>query len=60
MMETGPKKPNITRLSRWAWLWWLFIIGLMVWNVWALLPATRPEVNIPYTAFLAQVRADNV
>jgi cell division protease FtsH len=32
----------------------------MVWNVWMFLPKSRPEVTIPYTTFLGQVRADNV
>ncbi len=32
----------------------------MVWNVLLFLPASQPEVSIPYSTFLAQVRADNV
>jgi cell division protease FtsH len=32
----------------------------MVWNIFMLWPKTHPEIKIPYTAFLAQVRAGNV
>jgi hypothetical protein len=32
----------------------------MVWNIVNFWPKPRPEVNIPYTTFLAQARADNV
>jgi len=32
----------------------------MVWNVLLFLPASQPETKIPYSTFLAQVRADNV
>jgi hypothetical protein len=33
---------------------------LIVWNIVALWPKAHPEVNIPYSAFLAQVRGSNV
>ena len=39
---------------------WLIMLVLLVWNVWMFRPVTRPEVTIPYTTFLDQVRADNV
>ncbi|MGE5345860.1 MAG: ATP-dependent metallopeptidase FtsH/Yme1/Tma family protein, partial [Acidithiobacillales bacterium] len=39
---------------------WLILLALLIWNLLTFLPRTRPEVNIPYTAFLAQVRAGNV
>jgi cell division protease FtsH len=38
----------------------LILLGLLVWNTVTFLPAPRPEASIPYTTFLAQVRADNV
>jgi hypothetical protein len=38
----------------------LILLVLMVWNIVSFWPKSRPEVNIPYTTFLAQVRADNV
>ena len=42
------------------WIWWLVLLALVVWNVFAFLPSRRPEVTIPYTAFLAQVQDGNV
>jgi cell division protease FtsH len=41
-------------------IWWLIMIGLFVWNLVALWPKNVPDVTLPYTAFLDQVRADNV
>src|SRR5512136_1385323 len=49
-----PPRPRIN------WFWWIVLLGLMIWNAWALWPSSRPEVSLPYSAFLAQVRADNV
>jgi cell division protease FtsH len=40
--------------------WWPILLGLLAWNVLSFWPGARPEVTIPYTTFLAQVRADNV
>jgi cell division protease FtsH len=41
-------------------VWWFVLIGLVIWNVANLFPKPRPEVTIPYTTFLDQVRANNV
>jgi cell division protease FtsH len=41
-------------------IWVLIPIFLIIWNVVALWPKAHPEVTIPYTVFLAQVRSDNV
>src|ERR671936_596675 len=41
-------------------LWWLIFMGLLAWNVLSFWPKSHLEVTIPYTTFLAQVRADNV
>jgi cell division protease FtsH len=56
--QGSPSGPPQT--SRIVWLWWLMLLGLMLWNVISLWPRARPAVTLPYTAFLAQVRADNV
>jgi cell division protease FtsH len=40
--------------------WWLMIGGLMVWNLFSLWPRSHPDVEIPYSTFLAEVRADDV
>ena len=56
--QESPQKPP--QLPRTIWTWWLILLVLMVWNLVSFWPKPRPEVNIPYTTFLAQVRADNV
>lgn len=40
--------------------WWLFLVVLIMWAVLAQWPQPHPQANLPYTTFLAQVRADNV
>jgi cell division protease FtsH len=40
--------------------WGVILLVLMVWNIFALWPRPHPEVNLPYSTFLAQVRASNV
>ncbi len=50
----SPQKPTI------HWFWWLIAIGLLIWNIFAFLPKSRPEVTIPYSAFLNQVKSGNV
>ena len=49
-----PTKPKI------HWSWWLILAGLMAWNLWVLLPKSQPEVTIPYSTFLDQVKSGNV
>jgi cell division protease FtsH len=38
----------------------LILAALAAWNILALWPHGKPAANIPYTTFLAQVRANNV
>jgi cell division protease FtsH len=40
--------------------WLLILIFSTIWYVNVLRPKARPEVNLPYSAFLDQVRASNV
>jgi len=49
-----PKKPGI------PWGWWLIFLTLMIWNLWTFWPKSQPEVSLPYSAFLDQVKKDNV
>jgi cell division protease FtsH len=42
------------------YLWWLILLGLILWNLWLFRPASQPEVDIPYSVFVTQVKADNV
>lgn len=39
---------------------WLVLLGLLLWNLVTFLPRARPEVELPYAAFIAQVKASNV
>lgn len=40
--------------------WWVVFIGLLIWNIIAFWRPANPTADIPYTAFLDQVQADNV
>ena len=61
MASPPQKSPRGTpQTSRTLWVWWLVLLALLVWNAVTFLPTPRPEVSIPYTTLLAQVRADNV
>jgi cell division protease FtsH len=42
------------------WFWWFIFAALLAWNFFAWWPSQTNVVNIPYSTFLAQVRADNV
>jgi cell division protease FtsH len=61
-MASRPQKPQqgSAQMSRNLWIWWLVFVGLMVWNLVSFWPSARPEVAVPYSTFLAQVRADTV
>ncbi len=54
-------KPGLRQqLPQNLWFWWLVIGALVIWNVLSLWPQPSPEVDIPYSTFLAQIRAGNV
>jgi cell division protease FtsH len=61
-MDSRQEKPQKApgQASRSGLVWFLVWIGLMIWNLVALWPRGHPEARIPYTTFLAQVRAGNV
>jgi cell division protease FtsH len=42
------------------WGWWLVLIALMIWNIWSFWPRSQPNIDIPYSSFLAQISAGNV
>jgi cell division protease FtsH len=57
----GPDKsnrPNFPRIP--GWIWWVILIGLIVWNVFLFRPTSQPEVTIPYSVFLSEVTGGNV
>jgi cell division protease FtsH len=41
-------------------LWWVILATAALWYIFLFWPRNQPEVTIPYTVFLAQVRSDNV
>jgi cell division protease FtsH len=55
-----PQQPDLKQILRTNGFWWAILLGLLVWNMIAFWPAQRPEVQIPYTTFLAQIRANNI
>ena len=61
-MSSQPQRPpsGPPQTPRIVWLWWVELLGLMLWNVISLWPRAHPAVTLPYTAFLTQVRADDV
>ena len=52
--KNGPIKSGI------QWFWWLVLIGLLIWNVLAILPKGQTQVSIAYSTFLNQIKAGNV
>jgi cell division protease FtsH len=59
---TPPKKEPNAEPPRAPYyiLWWMICLGLLVWNIAHLQPKQVTEINVPYTAFIEQVRAENV
>jgi len=55
-----PKKPPAKQGRPSLGLMWLILLGLLAWNLVTFLPRARPEVELPYTAFIGQVKAGNV
>jgi cell division protease FtsH len=56
--ERQPKQSSGPRLSS---VWWLILITLVIWNIILVLPVKGPpQVVLPYSALLEQIRADNI
>jgi cell division protease FtsH len=62
--QPGPQKPepppDLKQALRTNGLWWAILLGLLIWNMFIFWPVQRPEVEIPYSTFLSQVKTDNV
>ena len=57
----SPRQPGPPGFPRQQFITWVLImIFFAVWHLLVVSPKARPEVNIPYTGFLDQVRASNV
>ncbi len=52
--QTPPKRPNI------SWLWWVAVLAMVAWYAYSLLPKSQPQVSLPYSTVLDQIRAGNV
>jgi cell division protease FtsH len=52
--QPGPGLPTL------GWWWWLVLGGLLIWNIVTLLPSLQASVDLPYSDFVGQVKADNV
>ena len=51
------KPPQRTRLNP---IWWVVMLALIAWNVYAFWPHSQPQISLPYSSFIGQVRADHV
>jgi cell division protease FtsH len=57
-MDTPP--PQQSQRPGLSNLWWLILLALIIWNVWILWPRSQPEVDIPYSVFISQIKSGNV
>jgi cell division protease FtsH len=57
MQDRPQNKENKNNIH---WIWWVIALGLLVWNIVALLPKSKPDLTIPYSTFINQVDAGNV
>ena len=51
------KPPQRTRINP---IWWVVMLVLIAWNVYAFWPHTQPQISLPYSSFVDQVKADHV
>jgi cell division protease FtsH len=51
------KPPQKSRINP---IWWVVMLALIVWNVYAFWPRSQSEVSIPYSSFINQVKNDQV
>lgn len=59
-METKPQSGIPKKKPILPLYWWLILVGLLVWNVWAIMPRSQAVTDIPYSTFQDQVKAGNV
>ncbi|HEX9091349.1 MAG TPA: ATP-dependent zinc metalloprotease FtsH, partial [Anaerolineales bacterium] len=41
-------------------IWWVIMLALLAWNVYAFWPRTQEAVSLPYSSFIVQVKDDHV
>jgi hypothetical protein len=65
-MAAQPNRPNEgtpgqqPQVPLRPWPWWWILAAFLIWDLILFWPRSHPEVSIPYSTFLGQVRADNV
>ncbi len=51
------KPPQKTGLNP---IWWVIMLGLLAWNVYAFWPRSQTQISLPYSSFVDQVKADHI
>jgi cell division protease FtsH len=41
-------------------IWWIVLLALIAWNLYAFWPRNQSQVNLPYSSFITQVKDDHV
>jgi cell division protease FtsH len=54
----GSNMLNLPKIP--SWLWLVVLLGIIVWSMFAFRPNSQPEVTIPYSTFISQVKQGNV
>ncbi len=52
--QKPPQRPSINPI------WWVVLLALIAWNVYAFWPRSQPDVTLPYSSFINQVQQDHV
>ena len=56
----GGNRGNPQQVPQRPWSWWPILIAFLIWDLVLFWPRSKTEVSIPYSAFLAELRTDNV
>jgi len=61
-MDNKSQSPNDhkSQMPKISWIWWVVMLALIAWNIWVFRPKSQPNAQIPYSAFLAQIKSSNV
>jgi hypothetical protein len=51
------KPPQKMRINP---IWWVVMLVLLAWNVYAFWPHGQPQISLPYSSFIDQVKVDHV
>jgi len=56
-MDQQQQQPKRSGISP---IWWIILLALLVWNVYAFWPRNTTQVSIPYSTFITQVKDGHV